>query len=178
MESHSNSMMEDFNTIRQISYQKYAAFNKSLDNYQNYNIEIPNSTTATFKLGPCKFDILPVLRTAKNDKITEVTIFDRTHPTELNFLQIDQICNTMKIPKIINNDSEVFSFSYTLSAIICDKVGGATFLSATLDENSWIWFVVLDSSNSLGKKYLKNAEKAQKNIDDEEVKKWYNLMNI
>ncbi len=164
-------MMEDFNTIRQISYKKYAAFNKSLDNYQSYNIEIPDSNAATFKLGPCKFDILPVLRTTKN----EVTIFDRTHPTGLNFLQIDQICSTMTIPKTID---KVFGFSYTLSAIICDKVGGVTFLSATIDENSWIWFVVLNCSNSLGKKYLQNAEKVQKSIHDDEAKKWYTLMNI
>jgi hypothetical protein len=174
--------MESFENIRPDSYKKYASFNKNLDSFNTYTVNIIDSETAIFDLGSCKFNIIPVLKTNKKNLTTEVTIFDQNHPTGLNFSQVTQICSTMHIPLIIeesiNGISNSFSFSYKLSAIICDKVQGLTFLSATPEDGLWIWFVVMGAGNSAGKKYLQNMAKEQKKIKDDEAKCWYELMGI
>jgi hypothetical protein len=166
--------MEEFNNIREVSYKKYASFNKFLTNHSSYNIEIPNVNTAEFRLGKCMFKILPVLSTLNSD----ITLFDRNHPTGLNFLEIDRIVGTMNIPKAVNDfNNELFALSYKLSAIVCDKVNGAAFLSVTKD-NYWLWFVVLNGSNQPGKKYLQMAEKVKVSVTDTEMQQWYQMMNI
>lgn len=170
--------MEGFEPIRQSSYKKYAAFNKFLANHNSYNVDIPNINDAYFRLGTCMFNILPVLSSVKKGKVAEVTIFDRTHPKGLNFPQVDEICSTMKISKTIKDfNNELFSFSYKLSAIVCDKVGGKAFLSATKGDY-WIWFVVLSGANNSGEKYLQTTEKAQENVGPIETENWCALMNI
>ena len=123
------------------------------------------------------------MRTIKKGVTTEVTFFNENHPTGLNFPQITRICSTMQIPSTITDDNETgisksFCFSYILSAIVCEKVGGLTFLSATSEDGLWIWFVILNSANSTGKKYLQNMEKESKKISNDEANHWYELMGI
>lgn len=175
--------MEGFENIRQVSYTKYAGFNKNLSSFSSYHLEIPSSKSATFVLGHCQFSILPVLSTTKKGTLSEVTLFNESHPTGLNFPQITEICRDLQIPPTVNNEnidgvSDTFRLSYTLSALVCSKVNGFTFLSATPKEGDWIWFVVLTSTNAPGKKYLERSKMTQSGVKKDEAAQWYALMGI
>jgi hypothetical protein len=162
--------MEGFENIRQISYKKYDTFVRNFSKYKSYNVEIPSVDSATFRLGPCIFNIVPVISVSNGD----VTCFDRTHPTKLNFPKIDEITSKMEIPKVIKDPTRD-KFSYSLSAIVCDKVNGVAFFSVT-KENLWMWFVVLDAVNPAGKNYLKIMDREI--VDEEEMEKWYTMMDV
>lgn len=169
----SNHFMEDFEPIRFVSYKKYASFTQNLSKFNNYTVNIPDNglDMGVFTLGGCKFSILPVLRTTQKESKTKVELFNQIADLKMPL--------TTEIEEgSIGGISESFRLSYKISAIVCEKVGGITFLSATPKPNFWIWFVILTSINAPGKKCLSDVNDLKKSISDEEATQWYSLMNI
>lgn len=171
--------MESFDSIRDISYAKYTAFSKDFGKYEGYNVEIHNVDNPIFKLGDCEFNILPVLSTLNTPQTIEITLFDQNRPDKLSFSQINEICSEFQVPKIVKTaNNEALRLIFSLSAIVCNKVGGVSFLGASKIDGRTIWFVILSAVNEAGNKYLRRVERIQEFIDPSEAAQWYIRENI
>lgn len=164
--------MDEFDKIKYSSYKKYARFSSTLHCFKDYDITIPDIDHAIFRLGQCEFKILPVCTSTKEN----FTLYGENHPSGLKFPQITEITKELNVSDIETYDKTAhFELSYKLSAIVCERVQGITLLSATSDQGSWTWFVILSADNKYAEKHLRTVKK---NISEKEADQWFLHMNF
>jgi hypothetical protein len=126
------------------------------------------------------YKIFPVGSSPELNHESSFIAFDEYHPTGFEYPELTDIINQYDLPSIFTsvttNDgstTESFKFGYMLSAVICDKIKGKTFVSVCPKVGIWLWFVVIEPINKSGQGLINLMTKNKNKIDNPEVDKWY-----
>ena len=165
-----------FEQIKYDSFKKFHSFENVINKNQQYNVLLDS---CDFKLGKGNYEILPVGTTARNRDETTFIAFDDHHPSQLFFKRTDEIIRLYDLPSVYFNKDindgkhQCYKFGYKLSAIICEKVNGKSFLSISLDNGTTLWLVIVKSKNSTAKHSLNLMDNNITTLTDMDANDWY-----
>lgn len=172
-----NNLNNIFDNIKYEAFKKYEGFNRTMNKTKQYETKLD---IGTFKTGENMYKILPVGTSSELGAEPSFIAFDGSHPTGFEYQGLIDILDQYNLPSIftsvVTNDatSECFKFGYMLSAIICAKIKGKTFVNVCPKVGTRVWFVIIKSINKSAKESLSLMIKNKNEINNQEADEWYN----
>ena len=179
--------MDQFDDIKLESFKKFIVhfdlFNSP--NSAPFYIDYTNKSQWILNYNDnAKFNIVPVAVSRKYGNPRGVTLYtENTIDTNgLIHHELAKIVKKLDLPRKfkINPHTgefdgifEVFRFAYKVTALVCDKLNGITFMNIDILDGRVIWCVITKSYNKEGQKLLKSINKYKDKITLEKSNKWY-----